>query len=274
MLERKMSLSDIQNAEFQILLFIDELCNRENIRYSLDSGTLLGAVRNQDFIPWDDDIDLIMTRDNYDRFLDVMRESKNKRYQLLNYSTTPNYNGTMFSKVVDTETKAIQPGQRNKSPLGVFVDIFPIDYLPNNRIHRESILFKFMIAKIILESRVFNNLPFAKKAIGAFAFFIPTKFLCSSVDRYSKKRHAKTNYSFNLTFVTMPRLHQSFSSSLFEKNITLPFHKKPLPCVQKYDEYLKLLYGDYMTLPPVEERYSHSLDGYFLDDEKERDYLK
>ncbi len=264
---RKLTLKEIQKNELDILKFVDKFCHEHEIKYSLDSGTLLGAVRHKGFIPWDDDIDIIMLREDYDKFLSALKNNPDPsgRYKLYNYTTTPGYYENTFSKVVDTSTIAIEPNTKTdvQNGLGVYIDIFPIDYLPKNRFARKFTLFKFFLINRILVAKSRYDLSLFCKILKLCFFFAPAKLLLPLVDRYAKKHHERADYATNLAFVTRHYLQSLRPSSIYDGLIKLPFEDCEFPCLKQYDAYLTSLYGsDYMQLPPESKRYSHSLDAY------------
>ena len=144
--EKKMiSLEQQKLISQEILDYIAEFCNKHNIRYYLAYGTLLGAVRHQGFIPWDDDIDIIMFREDYRKFLSLFRSN---RYHCLSFENDTYYQS--FSKIVDSKTAMVTDNMIPLEDLGVAVDIFPFDYLSDDRAGAERIkkeltlLFKLM----------------------------------------------------------------------------------------------------------------------------------
>ncbi len=111
---------------------IDKICRHYHIRYYLAGGTLLGAVRHQGFIPWDDDIDIAMPREDYEQFIKIMSHKKHPIYKLLAIECTKGYPYT-FAKVVDTRTRLVEEIGKDLHQMGVFIDIFPIDGMGNQK---------------------------------------------------------------------------------------------------------------------------------------------
>ena len=132
----KMNLEQVKAIELEILDFIDSVCKEYDITYYLAGGTFLGAVRHQGFIPWDDDIDLIMPRKDYKRFIKAVNDKKTK-YKALSGYTDLNYR-KKFVKVVDTDTVLIEHGLEKMERLGIYVDVFPLDNLPNDKDKRRK----------------------------------------------------------------------------------------------------------------------------------------
>jgi lipopolysaccharide cholinephosphotransferase len=125
---QELSIERLKETELDIFIEIDRFCRKNEIQYSLAGGTLLGAVRHKGFIPWDD-IDLMMTRENYDRFISLFSKEAG-RYRVITYQNNPQYK-YLFAKVVDSQTKVVEEHYFPVDDLGVFVDIFPIDALGN-----------------------------------------------------------------------------------------------------------------------------------------------
>lgn len=122
---KKLTIEDAKQIELEILDYIDTLCKKHNINYIINYGTLIGAVRHEGFIPWDDDIDLSMPREDYQRFINIFQKEKSK-YKLLSLETDKNYFNN-FIKIIDSTTKIIDTRNTKTYESGVFIDIFPMD---------------------------------------------------------------------------------------------------------------------------------------------------
>ena len=132
---KEICLEELKKIELEILIYIDKVCKENGLRYSLCDGTLLGAVRHNGFIPWDDDIDIMMPRPDYDKFLDVLRHNEN-RFKILS-SEQEDYYYT-FSKVVDSETMLDEYMYQPIADMGVYVDVFPLEGMPSNSAARKK----------------------------------------------------------------------------------------------------------------------------------------
>lgn len=122
---KQLTVEDAKQIELEILNYIDTLCKKHNINYIINYGTLIGAVRHEGFIPWDDDIDLSMPREDYQRFINIFQKEKSK-YKLLSLETDKNYFNN-FIKITDSTTKIIDTRNTKTYESGIFIDIFPID---------------------------------------------------------------------------------------------------------------------------------------------------
>ena len=128
-MERRITIEELKRVQLEILDMVTQFCDANGIRYWLDSGTLLGAIRHKGYIPWDDDIDLGMLREDYERFVSVFNES-NDRYRVLSFEWNPDF-GFPFAKVCDTTTVLYEPDERGRK-MAINIDIFPYDRAPDD----------------------------------------------------------------------------------------------------------------------------------------------
>lgn len=147
-------LQIIKSAELRIVNEINQICLRNNIKYSMIGGTLIGAVRHHGFIPWDDDIDLMMERSEYKRFLNIAEKELSEEFYIADYEHTPSI-GEPFTKIMmkNTVMKESFTGSSN-APAGIFVDIFPVDNAPQSKLFKTIQRYKNYILrkKILIKS--------------------------------------------------------------------------------------------------------------------------
>ena len=255
-LEDTYGILKLQNIILNIMKFIDELCEKHHIEYYIIGGTALGAVRHGGFIPWDDDLDIAMTRDNYDRFLTIFEKEidQNDFYLQVGRKDWPLYfsklrlKGTLFEEVGAGEEIA-------KENRGIFVDIFPLDAASNNICGRiwQYICSKMLIAQAV-SSRHYQTNSFIKKLVMQLSYPIRFKsiehFFFNQVTRYNS---LKTKYIGD--FFEISKLKDaSYPSQIWGKPVKILFENIVLSAPEKTHDYLMFYFGDYMTLPPLENR--------------------
>ena len=264
---RKIDLSELRAIQLDILSEVDEFCKKNGIRYSLWAGTLLGAVRHKGFIPWDDDIDLMMPRDGYDRFA---REFRSEKSVLQDLRNDPNVI-ECFLKVYRKNTRMIDT-QFGRNLWGIYIDIFPIDGVPDS--YREQcnriIKLKEQLPRVCpFYKTVPHNkaLWFAKYVIKriAFPFYGSVLDIKKKIETIAKSTPFETS---SYAGVILGELgdREVVKKSVFDTYVDMPFEGKMFPAIKEFDIYLRALYGDYMKLPPVEQRVSHHPYDSYVDD--------
>lgn len=262
---KKEDLEKLHKAMLLIAREIDRICRLNHIQYSLCEGSLLGAVRHKGYIPWDDDMDILMLRPEYNKFVEACKSDLDSRFELLTNDTDSNY-FYGFGKVILKDTIAIQKSlEKTKYKKGIFVDVFPFDNISDekklrNRQARINYLLMKMLArkeKVAIEDK--RNI---KKRIGFFLIdlvvpFFSTEYMIKKLnanmtqykDVYTKSVCNIAGY-WGYSKGTMKRRY-------FDEYIYVPFESIELSIIKSYDPYLKQMYGDYMKLPPVEKRHTH-----------------
>lgn len=247
-----MTLREVQLEILKILKDIDAHCKKHNIRYSLAFGSLLGAIRHNGFIPWDDDLDIYMPRDDYNRFLKTWNYES---YCIVNLETDPKYTNT-FSKVKR------KLDANSETPF--FVDVFPLDKCPKNKIKR--MLLQIAGVVMVLMSR--RNVPLStgsgiEKVVKFFLKMIPA-FLCLKIWRLMEKFFSRYSYvTTDFDYFSCSILHNVYwfkPFDFFDGLIEHRFEDALFPIVKDFDWYLHKEYGDYMQLPPEEKRVAPHFD--------------
>ena len=250
-------LRQLQLTMLQTLKVFDAFCRKHGIRYSLYAGTLLGAVRHRGFIPWDDDLDVCMSREEYDRFIALWQQESPEGYILQNKENTPAY-WQSFTKIRKDHTTFLQEEREaGKYHTGIFLDVFPLDRLPNGKMNRR--LFKWRCMCYQLLTREFVP-PKAGRVTKLGSAMI---LACVPADRREKvrakllKKITRHNHRHDLEVAaieTMASLRKPFAADMLDDIVELPFEDGVFLCFAGWEEYLRREFGDFMQLPPEAER--------------------
>lgn len=243
-------------VEQEILDVIHQVCTEHGLRYSLAYGTLIGAARHQGFIPWDDDIDLMMPREDYDKLLQIWDQVAPKGYLLTNGMTANDCSDT-FSKIIKDNTTFLQLEEDRKKDIhkGIFVDIFPGDRVAPGKMGRMVQFAAFAVN--LLFSRGYTSRSGGIIELGErVLLLIPRKYHRSLRTRAQKfasrwNGKAQTDYVFPCTIAAARRHH---AADMFEHMDEILFNGKKYSVMSDWDQFLRQCYGDYMQLPPEEDR--------------------
>ena len=261
----------------ELLTEFDRICKKHHIRYMLFAGSALGAVRHQGFIPWDDDLDVVMLRPEYERFLQVApRELDGETYYLQGEFSS--HWPMFFSKLRKNGTAFMEKFIPRDSEMhqGIYMDIFPCDNLSDNSLVRKL---QFAASKVVIAKglgcRGYLTDSFAKKLFMAACRLVPMSLVRPLV-LLRQRGGSKMVHTF---FGAASKFEKNiFPREWFEKTVELPFESGEFPVCREFDAMLTRIYGDYMELPPEEDRRckAHALivdpersyEGY-LEDEKQ-----
>ena len=280
-MKKKLSLDQVKETALQLLIYVDRICEENDLKYSLYYGTLLGAVRHKGFIPWDDDIDIVMLRPDYDKLLSIL--AKDETYLLLDQSTRPDYRYT-FAKLVDSNTylESTQFYSGEDPELGVFLDIFPLDGVPENQ--EELVLYRnelnqdkagIMYTIKDMYARSFNKYRSLLKKVVKKPQQL--KFLKEGDYSYWRakyeadaKRYPVTSskYCAHVEFIETDK--KIYPTEWFYKFKKIDFEGYQFQSIQADDEFLTSYFGNYMELPPIEEQKSnHPYIAYYKEYKEE-----
>lgn len=260
---KEIGLEELKRLQVEILLKVHQFCQDNGIDYSLDSGTLLGAVRHRGYIPWDDDIDVIMPRPHYDKFL----RSFNGCFEDL-YVLAPELDWNYYApyaNVCDRRTLLLEDDMgHNNMEIGVKIDIFPVDACPDDydsylslysklhKLHFELIAKRVKLGHYAFTNfRAFCGLSLWRLRSMGRSYAEIQKELCrlSTGLDYDTCSHA--------TIFAFPADPLYLNKSVFESFVDMDFEGYKFKGIQDYDAYLTAMYGDYMQLPPESERVCH-----------------
>lgn len=242
----------VHSKLFDLLMDFHRICEKNNLRYSLYAGTMLGAIRHKGFIPWDDDIDLLMPRQDFEKLKSIIDKELEGTVYYFNHTA---------DRVAEINYIKEQTLFKNKAVLSLGLDIYIVDNLPDDMGQRKKFLFKIKMMQGMMKKGKINwkrynfkgkMLVFGTKLLGA------GKSLKSICDKYDILSQKYNNIQTKECFVSNDSydwMNYHYPREMFENYITVPFETGEAKILADYDFMLKTDYGDYMQLPPEEDRH-------------------
>ena len=234
-------LNVVQQKVKKLIKEVDRICTRRGISYSLGYGSVLGAVRHKGFIPWDSDIDILITLSEVNRFRDAMEKELPNDMRILMWDKTENYH-PCFDRIV----------YKDISHFEIHIDVFPLCGLPDNIEEKKAFIKKCYKLYKILHCKHQDIKYSHKKSRGMIIFFKALLFFVpdSMIKNYYKKmqtRYDLTNANEVFSISSCYGAKDCTDKKLLTDTIRMPFEDLELPIPRDYDTYLTQLYGDYMT---------------------------
>lgn len=270
---KQLSREELKNVQLDLLKVVDKFCRDNNIKYFLAYGTLIGAIRHKGFIPWDDDIDLMMKREDYDKFISLFphKGTDKNPYYVGAIEIDDNY-PYPFAKIQNCKT-AIDEELDYNYDMGCNIDLFPIDNMPDDQNKGKRVMKKTLILEKILwvkALRIIKRRGILKNAFLAISHLvlsvIPMKSLLKAINKNARQYSRINSNTVGLVTSYMPSMSYHIDKSLFDDAIDVDFEGYQFMAPKEYDKLLRILYGDYMQLPPEEQRIpKHRLTGYFVE---------
>lgn len=259
---KEMTLVDVQNVSLDILKDVHNFCESHHIRYSLAYGTLIGAIRHKGFIPWDDDVDIVIPRPDFNRFCEEYRSSCG--YVL--YTPDNSQSFLSYARVCDNEHTIVKTNLPwTFKPTGVWIDVFPLDGLPSDE-NDFMVLVKEIrdIQKIVDRLRTGKYLHFSDTMdLKTFLKCIVKRMLYFKYDLRSllhrhiqliqNNKYNESEFCGQLCVMDYPEKEHNPKSD-FENFIKVSFEDSEFCTMNGYDNILRRYYGNYMELPPEEKR--------------------
>ncbi len=252
-------IHELQKLELAILKDVALVCKKHNIKFFLGEGTMLGAVRHNGFIPWDDDVDLIMERSEYERFLAVAQQELGDGYQVQHSTTVDNY-WSPFIKIrqikgdITFRQQHIAHLTNNNGP---YIDIFPMEYVPCDKgfkISKTGFLVRFYRGMLSYKLGLRKPPHLKGKVLKVISNFYSVKRLHKNLHK-SFTCFGKGEKPYMATFSSYHPLRcQIVGSENYKEMLWWDFEDTKMPVPVGYDEILTTIYGDYMTPPPEDKR--------------------
>lgn len=245
----------LQSVILMIVKDIDNLCRENGIEYYLLGGSCIGAIRHQGFIPWDDDLDIIMNRENYNRFISVCKDKLDKKkYSIqIGLEDWPLY----FTKIrlKGTHLHELEDDYAADEMNGIFLDVFAMDNVPDNALLTRI---QYLLAKYYLcyqlSVRSYRSSTFKKRMMMAMSAPLKIKVIRNAVVKFIEKFNGKETSRLAFFYGRTRFSNAIIPKEFFGTPKYVKFEDTTLPVPEKYHEYLTRMFGDYMSLPPVEQR--------------------
>ena len=268
-----LDINEIKKIELNILCEFAAFCDSNTLKYYLGYGTLLGAARHKGFIPWDDDIDVLMPRSDYNRFIELTGYNPIKQnLETRLYKDCKNPNIYPFAKVINTDTVVYEKGKARKNISGLWIDVFPLDGYPEN--HDEAIALFAEYQKIRNLQDLATTNPFYVKQniikkiiktflIAPFVKLYGIKKICSKIDILAQ------TYSFEACekvadFTWGDNAETYLLKTELEPSAEVDFEGFKFKAPAGWERYLERLYGNWQQLPPEAERIPHGFKAFLI----------
>ena len=255
-MHKELSLHEIKVITFDILKHFNAFCQENSLCFYLSNGTLLGAVKCGGFIPWDDDIDVLMPRKDYDVFIEIFKDST--QYKLFTRERNPRYKFP-YAKLCDMTTLKIEQNIDNGIALGLDIDIFPLDCC-SEHILRPNIQRKLcMYQKGCILSKFVSSKGRScyKRLIIEGCKVLGFDFFCHRLSKLVRKEISIGNKYMGSLMWPIYGKREIIPAEVFADAIEVEFEGSKFPAPIGYDTYLRSLYGDYEEDPPIEKQKSH-----------------
>lgn len=267
----KIQLRKLQMIQLEMLVEVDRICKKCGIKYNIIAGTLLGAVRHGGYIPWDDDADVALLRPEYEKFRRACKtELDRSRFYFQDDRNTKGYRWG-YGKIRRKDTLFLREHQEYMPyEQGVFIDVFPLDSVPDNYFLRSLKNFECFCVRKILWSKVGK---IAEKNIWKRMIFevldkIPEEKVFRYYHQMIRRANKKKTRMVRILMFPTPNDEWGYYRCWYEKSADIEFEGGVFQGIKDYDSYLSFKFGDYMELPPVEKRKVHPVSKLDLLEER------
>ena len=257
------SVEELKTIQLNTLLSLHQFCEENDIKYSLAAGSLIGAIRHKGFIPWDDDIDVYMLREDFNKLISSFPEVYKNRYVFVSMERNNDWNRA-YGVMYDNNTIKEENSTDQFNGMGIAIDIFPIDEVPDDfeewtRYNKKRMFLRniFVMKRLTISRNrsLLKNIFIFFSRIALFP--LSYRKLAEKLNRYSQMHNGK-GYThvyenclgvYNSKNAWLKKDFDNVQDAIFEGHI--------VKVMSGYDDYLSTIYGDYMQLPPVEKRVTH-----------------
>lgn len=262
--------NETQRYILHVLRSVIDILDQLEIPYYMQGGTMLGAVRHEGFIPWDDDVDLGIPRASYDRLLKEISDRLPENLELRTYQDETDHH-YYFARIVDTRYQIRRMGSLEERLENIWVDLFPLDGMPDGHVARGWHKLRLTFVRLKYHLSCFEKVnikrpgrPLIERIIIRFAMltrvgkWFNTRRQLDKMDRLLRKYPPEqSDWLVNFMGQTSYRFNELFKKEVYGQGKHYPFEDMQLIGPERYDDYLKSLYGDYMTPPDVSDRNAH-----------------
>ena len=256
------TLRALQQKELESLVYFADFCRRHQLRWYLLGGCVIGAVRHGGFIPWDDDVDLIMPREDYRRMLQLWKQEENDRFLMLTTDGAV-FTGNCFATLVDVSATMVKENQKDIDvPHGIVTDIFPMDGCPEGRIRRYLQYYHAMMYSLYITEVVPTKHGAAVRLFGSLLLkLVPSRRRRTKI--WQKHERRMSRYPFEAhewctELCAGPHyMRNKYPRDAFMQAEYRDFEGLSMPLPAGWDVYLRTAFGDYMQLPPEDQQVPH-----------------
>lgn len=260
---KELTSKEHKETLIKMLDFINKICVKNNINYTLIGGSLIGAVRHKGIIPWDDDIDIGLLHDDYVKLLELLRKNENQEFKLFDDCVDGYY--YPYAKLVSQKTILVEENLKKIENYGAFIDIFEYNYTHENYKKRKQHYKRIKIKQTLIggyfnirkDKNILRNIRRMVCDLLGIKFIL--KLYNKEVHRYNEK---KTDYLIS-NWPQYGMQKEIMKREYFEEFMLVKFDGIDAMITKKYDEMLKDAFGDYMTPPPIEKRIAHNIKVYW-----------
>ena len=257
------NVAELKQIQLQIMDYFHSWCREHRVTYFMTAGTLIGSLRHKGFIPWDDDIDVVMLREEYEKFVRDFPKSETGHFRLLSIETDSSCTYS-YAKIYDDRTVFIEGDEKTAHPIGVNIDIFPLDNATDDFADAKKLKDSIKpYDKLLVVKQMSRDKRGLMKDITVFIMkaitgFISYHWLITHIIKKAKKYKGNSNSRYVLNAVIYAKgerevLERKWFSEVIELEFEGRYYSAPIGA----DEYMRRLFGDYMQLPPENKRVSH-----------------